>query len=1468
MKRLKLFIKWSAIGFAAFLLLICLSFALIQTDMGSRYLTDKLLATINGDPDFRVDIEGISGLIPFDFKIRHIDLSDSRGKWLSLDDASLRWAPSELFKKRFHIFEISAGAGRLERLPASKEKQTKEPEKPFSWPPPFLDRAPDRIPDLAIEKLRIGRFSLGRSILGAETVFTASGRGKTIFPSTGAEGSFKIERIEGPRALLDVKWSVSGKIPVFTIHVRAEDSEAGLLKTAAGLKDPIGTITMEFTGKGPLNDWTGRMTAEASRFGRIETWIRATFQKDLKMAATGEIRLAPDVLPGTVAPYFKSNRTRFVLDVLYQDLKELIVNRLDLDTQGYEFKLKGRLFDAEKKTLDATFTVGVDDLSVLNDAIGNQAKGKLVVRGTISGPFSKPRAKISLSLKEPEMAGFRASTTAWDFDVRPAGELFPSFQGLFFKVGGNVEGLSLPPDAPVIPVKQFQWTVSGELDNEARIKIDECIIENKDARITYSGTANLSVPSFKGLASIDIKDLNRFKELLPSDIHAAFQTEAKVEGNGNTNLFSADIKGKITEIRPLPDALTALIGDRIAYSGLATFSGAKILSVSGLKLESTAAKTEAQASIHLDDRKVKANIRLLLPDLARLSKSVGRPIEGKLSVDLGVEGSLRDPVITADAFGVDVRLDDRWFPEIQLKLDARDVLQKPSGKITIRLTEKNHTLRAAGDYRLDKKRLTLSGLSLVAPGLFESGSGVTGDLDIDMESLTGNGKLNGVFDDLKPIFALWGESIGGSATVEAIFSTKNKAQDVVLSIEGKKLATRFGRVDEAVFQARVKDIFQSPEAAVEAKIKSFQKDKLHLDSVSLKANGDTKKTAFSITADGRYEEKFQVQTRGSVELKPTGESYRIDLLEGRFADLPIALVRPLEAERSRDRFLLEAAEVNLGDGSLRASGNIGADSILIDAVLERLPLTFLKLFGYPEILGSAGARVQVTGRPGRPEGKIELRIKDIRSTDPSFQNLPPAQLSADFACKDDRFRANVLIEGISEKPVTAELEIPVSLSLSPPSVSVGRMNDIRGQVSARVNLERLATFFQLEDHILKGILTADIGVAGSLEKPDVKGGVRFSDVMYENLSTGTIIKDVQIDTRVSDKRIVLENVQATDGAAGSISAKGWLDILPVEHFPLELDLSLTNAMLLRRDELTATADGRLNLSGSTKTAKLSGNIKIGPAELRIPGSFPPEIKDIEVVEINLPERKPEPAKEKRQSSEQDIALELALEIPGQVFVRGRGLESEWKGNLRILGTASKPLITGELSVIRGRYNFFGKAFSLKKGVIAFEGNTPPSPGFDVTAEHTRSGIITRFIISGTPASLEVSIESDPPMPSDEILSHLLFGRSAASITPFQAVRLAQAAGSLTGKGGMLDFMDRTRKLLGVDQMGIKDSGGDMSVSVGKYVRENVYVEVEKGLRSEHGKVSVEVELTPSISIETDAGANADAGVGISWKWDY
>jgi translocation and assembly module TamB len=105
----------------------------------------------------------------------------------------------------------------------------------------------------------------------------------------------------------------------------------------------------------------------------------------------------------------------------------------------------------------------------------------------------------------------------------------------------------------------------------------------------------------------------------------------------------------------------------------------------------------------------------------------------------------------------------------------------------------------------------------------------------------------------------------------------------------------------------------------------------------------------------------------------------------------------------------------------------------------------------------------------------------------------------------------------------------------------------------------------------------------------------------------------------------------------------------------------------------------------------------------------------------------------------------------------------------------------------------------------------------------------------------------------------------------QAVLLADGVASLAGGGsGSLDIMGRTRRLTGLDQVDVRqgeESKQGPAIGVGKYLTDDIHVEVEQGTGVDSGEVSVEVEVTPNISGDSETGADAQSRVGVNLKLD-
>ncbi|MFC1892042.1 translocation/assembly module TamB domain-containing protein, partial [Thermodesulfobacteriota bacterium] len=586
----------------------------------------------------------------------------------------------------------------------------------------------------------------------------------------------------------------------------------------------------------------------------------------------------------------------------------------------------------------------------------------------------------------------------------------------------------------------------------------------------------------------------------------------------------------------------------------------------------------------------------------------------------------------------------------------------------------------------------------------------------------------------------------------------------------------------------------------------------------------------------------------------------------------ISLVSSLMGKRIMGSAIFDAefsSDIETRQIDLTIQGN----NLANDSIKAKEMSVIVQLKDYFSHSADPLAPLTITEKPkGQLEGDMHTLINGIQSKNPGFQNLPKASVSVNGLLKNNSLFTDVSLEGMSEKPVEMSFVLPVTASLIPLSFNFPRNEKIQGKGSAQLEIGNIP-FLQSDDTVLKGSLLMNLSMTGLLEHPDFKGTLKIIDGHYENIQKGIVIKDIQTLTSLSGNRLNIDKVYAVDGENGYIEAKGWVDLLPLNNFPFFVETQVNSFALIQLDNMKITTGGQVVATGNIRETILSGDLKIDQAELLIPDRFASGVRELRVVEINKPLRDEIVVLKNTPESISKKGLDLSIEFPGKVFIRGRGLDSEWKGRLNIKGSTETPLINGNLSALRGSYSFLGKLFNIKSGSISFTGNSPPNPNFDVRCENTNQNMTAILHASGSTSAPKFTIESEPLLPSDEILSRLLFGKDMGSLTPFQAVKLAYALNTLRGKGisGIMELLDHSRKMLGIDQIEFKQSeynNGETSISIGKYLRDNIYIEMEKGFTDDSGKVSVEVEVTPDISVESDIGMDSQGGLGINWKWDY
>ncbi len=161
----------------------------------------------------------------------------------------------------------------------------------------------------------------------------------------------------------------------------------------------------------------------------------------------------------------------------------------------------------------------------------------------------------------------------------------------------------------------------------------------------------------------------------------------------------------------------------------------------------------------------------------------------------------------------------------------------------------------------------------------------------------------------------------------------------------------------------------------------------------------------------------------------------------------------------------------------------------------------------------------------------------------------------------------------------------------------------------------------------------------------------------------------------------------------------------------------------------------------------------------------------------------------------NATLALTISAANRILLHGRGINAEAAGDLHVAGSARDPQVTGGFELLRGSLSLAGKRLVFTRGSVRFHGDVTPE--LDLVAETSAAGVTARISVSGPASQPSFAITSTPSLPEDEILSRVLFQQSSGSLSPFQAIELANSAATLSGRG---DAFEPLRRSLGLGSL--------------------------------------------------------------------
>ena len=575
--------------------------------------------------------------------------------------------------------------------------------------------------------------------------------------------------------------------------------------------------------------------------------------------------------------------------------------------------------------------------------------------------------------------------------------------------------------------------------------------------------------------------------------------------------------------------------------------------------------------------------------------------------------------------------------------------------------------------------------------------------------------------------------------------------------------------------------------------------------------------AFLLNASGP---DLGLRAGGRLGLEPDPTA-AVDSLFLRLARADLVSAGPFRIGRVGDRaWGVDDLDLAGTLGHVAASGTATPDSLSVDARTElRLPSGFLRryLSGVPlpenpdlEVTVRGQARLRGSGLVPRATATASVMLH-------GSERLAPLALAADAELSPERgLTASARLTQADTMIVQADGRLPLSVTLTPFAASVGDADSLRATLAtAWLNLQDFRRFLP--------------------------------------------------PTLATRGRLRAEGSLAGDGDAFAIA--GTLD---VPELRVDVD-----------DGSWAQAGGSLTVEGTTRAPVVRGRIDLQGGVIHLP-ELPPTLLPVRGEALLRPEGFSSPAAvagapaaaDSGRTAPPSVDLRVVLSSPGNFWLRGRGLDVEMAGDLRLAWSGAVPVVVGDLEAQQGTLKFLGRIFTIERGRVTFVGDPESDPALDLKLTTRLQGVTYAVELSGPAARPTLALTSSPEMGEGDIVSNLLFGKPLNDLDGGQQNLLRDRATQIAAAYGAARLQQQLGGALGVDMIAYNQASeqdrGD-SLLIGKYLSPRVLLKYEQRLdRANAFFVTLDYTLSRTFQLETTVGQGPEAASGAELKWgrDY
>ena len=350
------------------------------------------------------------------------------------------------------------------------------------------------------------------------------------------------------------------------------------------------------------------------------------------------------------------------------------------------------------------------------------------------------------------------------------------------------------------------------------------------------------------------------------------------------------------------------------------------------------------------------------------------------------------------------------------------------------------------------------------------------------------------------------------------------------------------------------------------------------------------------------------------------------------------------------------------------------------------------------------------------------------------------------------------------------------------------------RVEGSLSLKLASTIYP--DLTAYGVTNINVTIKGTVPNPIMSGRAEVQHAGFSMIDLPAGLGDVSGSLVFNQDRLEVENLTGRVGG-GHVKFGGFITFGRTIGFNLTAD---GTDIRFRYSGISVTADQSLRVTGTLQNASLTGNITV-TRFAQIPSA------DLQflLAEASGPPSIPNPT-----SPLNNLHLEVRILSTPQLTVQTSLAKLSGDIDLRLRGTAVRPVLLGRVSIAEGDLKVGGAKYHLERGDITFTNPVRIDPVLDVEATTRVRDYDITIGLHGTMERLNTTYRSDPPLSSDDIISLLAFGstqtENAIGAAPSSGLG-ENASGALLGAALSQAVNNRVSKLFGGSTIRINPAFG-------------------------------------------------------------